>query len=919
MGILNRHTKVLMLMAFFSLTVFVISIPAFSASLSTDQYSSIQEAIDAAEPGDIIKVEPGTYKENLFIYKDLTLTGVGKNKVKIVSAERGLPVMLIGPTGYYIPANNSEVEVEVSKINISGAEGYCLADENRICPNGVSITGEAQVKITETIIEDHIYEGIVLHDSSKAVVRDSTITENKNGIELNDSAQIKVTGSVVLDNGNTTSDYNNNGIKLHDSSKAVVRDSTISDNRVGIRLNYSSRAKVTGSKITGNEYHAIELDDTSQAMITESTMSNMHSSGILLQNSSKVNVNDSIISEAAIGFKLHESTQATITNSTISGNYQEGIKLQDSSRAVVKNNKIKGNNEAGIISFSEKKVVGENNELKDNGVGLVGNVSSSLRKPLTAESKEEIYFPSEEYPTLQHAVDAVLPAGTIHIRELDHNLKKTIVLGKKVTIKAQTENRLTLKGDVMSAFSLVKGAELKIHGLKLAGYKDGLILGPNAKATVTDSLISDNEENGIELHDSSQITIKESGITGNKYGFYFQDTSKGTIINCILEDNLSGMSLSESSFAKVISSTLAKNSSYAIHLADSSRSDIISSKIFDNGTGVNPNDSSQITLENNVFKHNDYGIEIYEHGPEFKGDLKGFGNEFVKNNVSFENVPKKVKQALIVKKEDPTFRYIIREGTLPAYTNSEGKSTYKVWLDDRTNYTVSVSSTSSGDWKFEVFGPKGEVPELQKTNKGSTSFEATTSTLDNSGYRTIKIKGPSNTLFNLTLKTEPLSQSQEFSPGRVLNTYELKESALSVSGTDWKANLGRRFVEIPKGGGTIGKVKVSGPKQFTVSKSEDLRLKVDLNNPKVSLPGEDKVYSPSRPLSFIPKMGGFEDLIVGPNYGSKIYLSYPEAAHIELVDLKLFDKDGNQMETSQSFWEDLIDKVAKGGISSFLP
>jgi len=50
-------------------------------------YKSIQAAIDAANPGDTIKILPGTYKESLSISKEIMIEGSSRDEVTIVPEE----------------------------------------------------------------------------------------------------------------------------------------------------------------------------------------------------------------------------------------------------------------------------------------------------------------------------------------------------------------------------------------------------------------------------------------------------------------------------------------------------------------------------------------------------------------------------------------------------------------------------------------------------------------------------------------------------------------------------------------------------------------------------------------------------------------------------------------------------------------
>jgi pectin methylesterase-like acyl-CoA thioesterase len=53
-----------------------------------DDYPAIQEAVDAAQPGDTIRVRSGTYCENISINKTLSLIGMNP-QITIVNESKG--------------------------------------------------------------------------------------------------------------------------------------------------------------------------------------------------------------------------------------------------------------------------------------------------------------------------------------------------------------------------------------------------------------------------------------------------------------------------------------------------------------------------------------------------------------------------------------------------------------------------------------------------------------------------------------------------------------------------------------------------------------------------------------------------------------------------------------------------------------
>ena len=288
---------------------------------------SIQAAIDAAPEGAVICLPAGIWEENIVIEKSITLRGMGAEQTIIDGIEDGYPVVwIMGPE-----EEVQAISVQIEGLTITGADGRCADEEERICAHGVLIQGSAQVAITRSTISGNGVAGIMLLGSAQAEITNATISENgKGGIVLLDSAQTEITGSTISGNGVA-------GIMLADSAQAVITSSTISENgKGGIVLVGSAQAVITDSSIVGHRLVGVELRDSAQAVVTDSTISENREWGIQLAGSAWAEITDSTISEnGKSGIMLRDSAQAEIIDSTISesGWGVSGLRTQPGQRS----------------------------------------------------------------------------------------------------------------------------------------------------------------------------------------------------------------------------------------------------------------------------------------------------------------------------------------------------------------------------------------------------------------------------------------------------------------------------------------------------------------------------------------------------------------------------------------------------------
>ena len=125
-----------------------------------DDYSTIQRAINAANPGDIVLVKNGTYHEHIVINKTITLVGENPSDTIIDGdAVHYTPIMMINESDVIVQnltIRNTNSTVDTYGILVSNAENVSLFN----------------MTVTEA------YRGIVLNNAEYCQVSESQISNN---------------------------------------------------------------------------------------------------------------------------------------------------------------------------------------------------------------------------------------------------------------------------------------------------------------------------------------------------------------------------------------------------------------------------------------------------------------------------------------------------------------------------------------------------------------------------------------------------------------------------------------------------------------------------------------------------------------------------------------------------------------------
>jgi nitrous oxidase accessory protein NosD len=345
-------------------------------------FTSIQAVINAANPGSMIRVCPGTYREQLLINKSRSFEG---DSGAIVLPSN----MVANTTGFSgTPIDAAILVKDAAKVGIEGLN----VDTSK---NGIS---ECSPHLISILYQNS--SGSIEHNA----VRNSKLSVSLNGCQSGDAIVVQSLGgetSKVTIDDNSVHDYQKNGITGNESGTEV----TITNNVVtglgstsgaaqnGIQIGFSGKGRVLRNTVTDNVWSpCVSLTNCA-----------FNATGILIFQSDDVRVEHNSVATNQVGI-LGGGHHAKIESNNISNSLVlVGIDLAGDDNLASRNDVTNSGQAAILIEGNDNKV--QSNDITEAPIGVL-KLSGTVGNTHSGNSFFDTLIPMQD-PVPAHVVRVV--------------------------------------------------------------------------------------------------------------------------------------------------------------------------------------------------------------------------------------------------------------------------------------------------------------------------------------------------------------------------------------------------------------------------------------------------------------------------------------------------------------------------------
>ncbi|MDR4938318.1 right-handed parallel beta-helix repeat-containing protein [Rossellomorea marisflavi] len=519
------------------------------------RFRSVQSAIDHANPGDTVLVDPGTYQEAIHIEKPIIIKGHKR-------------VTLAGEMTIHS-------NVTLDGISIAGEEG----DQIDV---GVSIQS-GHVMITDCSITRTRSIGILVNHGASLEIHRSTISHTGNAINAKEKSTFLmkqsnvshctacsiwcVGGSVATIEDCQLADSEYAHVLVKEGSRATIHQSSIHSCQSNGVLVRDAELLMTNCELYGNNLSQVSADNSQicikdchihqgkektngihlerSVLQLEDSQINHHDSPQLFSKESRIRMKNSLIADghSSNGIRATDHSNVDIDDCTF---YQNGLiqlAMESGSHLSIQNSIIHSNEETGIhFRQSDGQII--DCEIYQNRHSQLAALDSSTVKVIRSkihDSKEDtngVYVGGSSTVTIEDCTFKENHFPQVYVTEQSrlklssstiHDGKGGGVYVTHSSVGEMDECECYANGDYPQV-KTVSGSEITINHCRIHhGEGSGVIL-HESKAVLDDCSLFNNHLVQLDIAQNSFVEVNRSHIyEGFGNGVRFRENSSGLV------------------------------------------------------------------------------------------------------------------------------------------------------------------------------------------------------------------------------------------------------------------------------------------------------------------------------------------------------------------------------------------------------
>jgi parallel beta-helix repeat protein len=276
-------------------------------------HPTIQDAIDAAFPGDTVEVWDGVYVENVIVNKTVSLVGNSSATTIIDGGQSGDTIYVVSDW-----------------VNITG---FMITNASS---NGINVDSSSYTIVDDCNITQNNGAGIYFYSSDMGAIKNSDISFNNGGgvhfqdwntrkntienCEIYNNSWVGIYMMMNADDiqiiGCNISGHTQNAIYFWDSNDVLIKDTNMMNNAAGVFFEFSSYVTLDNLNVYDNDQYGLYMRGNHITLRDSNIYSNTNE-GILLDSSFDYDIINTIIADQATGIRSQGSFDIRVTNSSI--------------------------------------------------------------------------------------------------------------------------------------------------------------------------------------------------------------------------------------------------------------------------------------------------------------------------------------------------------------------------------------------------------------------------------------------------------------------------------------------------------------------------------------------------------------------------------------------------------------------------